>query len=178
MKKINQSYSYFPTAAGLVYDLQSVLLSCWSVSQRAEICTTITFFPAKSSYVKTYIDDKVTMFLKICLSQYIISHFSMKPTLWSVPAFKFWNSRQVVVNVYCAVLTLKWRTLVGINMIVCWNKGKLSVQVANLSTHSFTTAKFPSPITFPTWYFSLMMEDETDRFPFTMRLEERENVCL
>lgn len=37
----------------------------------------------------------------------------------------------------------------------------------HLSTHSVTTAKFPSPITFPTRYFSLMMEEETERFPFT-----------
>lgn len=42
----------------------------------------------------------------------------------------------------------------------------------HLSTHSLTTAKFPSPITLPTWYFSLMMEEETDRLPFTVRRQK------
>lgn len=66
-------------------------------------------------------------------------------------------------------------------MLFCWNalnesmkclkKGSflMSIFTSHLSTHSFTTAKFPSPITLPTWYFSLMMEEETDRLPLTVR---------
>lgn len=38
---------------------------------------------------------------------------------------------------------------------------------AHRSTHSFTTAKLPSPITFPTLYFSRIVEELENLFPFT-----------
>lgn len=48
----------------------------------------------------------------------------------------------------------------------------------DLSTHTFTTAKFPSPITLPTLYLSLMTDEETERFPFTVRRNVFSEVCL
>lgn len=42
-----------------------------------------------------------------------------------------------------------------------------SSHAPHLSTHSLTTAKFPSPMTLPIWYFSLMRGEEMERLPFT-----------
>lgn len=55
-----------------------------------------------------------------------------------------------------------------------WEKTRLSdsSHAPHLSTHSLTTAKFPSPMTLPIWYFSLMRGEEMERLPFTARRRE------
>lgn len=55
-----------------------------------------------------------------------------------------------------------------------WKKTRFfaSSHAPHLSTHSLTTAKFPSPMTLPIWYFSLMRGEEMERLPFTGRRRE------
>lgn len=53
-----------------------------------------------------------------------------------------------------------------------------SSHAPHLSTHSLTTAKFPSPMTLPIWYFSLMRGEEMERLPFTARTGREEGSKL
>lgn len=109
-----------------------------------------------------------------------------------------WSSERILVPSICQRIGRYWtflskkktklqHTLTGSDCSIVillhssWHvEGSISevkeVQLTHLSTHSFTTAKFPSPITFPTWYLSLMMDDDTERFPFTARWEEKRHI--
>lgn len=93
---------------------------------------------------------------------------------WKVPAHlptaaSFVDDLQSVFLPRRPVNQISISNIPAVNVMVERTHFSYSFHAPHLSTHSLTTAKLPSPMTLPIWYFSLMRGEEMERLPFTAR---------